>query len=69
MTKKDYEKFAAMMQRLRRQERYDATNSIVVRCSDIEGELAAIFLADNPRFDAKRFYSACITGTPKERPL
>ena len=66
MTKKDYEKFARMMQRLRKEEMYDALNFAVVRCSDIEGELAAIFLADNPRFDAERFYTACTTGTYKE---
>lgn len=52
MTRKDYIKIAQAIS-----ETKNANNEI--NSYELEGTLVNIFLADNPRFDAERFFQAC----------
>jgi hypothetical protein len=59
MSRKDYVKFAAMMARLRKRGTSDKEAYTLVRARDVEDELIAIFIADNPEFKPERFRKAC----------
>lgn len=52
MSKKDYEKIAAVLARWRG---LPSSDSIV---ASVTLELATVFAADNPRFDKNRFFRA-----------
>ena len=53
MTRKDYTKFADMLQGLRKAQFDEQIVSVVV------DEISFIFAEDNPRFDRERFLKAC----------
>ena len=57
MTRKDYEKFAKMFYVERPQA--DDTEEIKDMWSNLVYTSAAIFQADNARFDVERFFTAC----------
>ena len=60
MTKKDYTKFANMLQRMRPVESLDPTgNKHTLWCS-IVVETAMLFKEDNERFDVNKFVSAVV---------
>jgi hypothetical protein len=56
MTRKDYKAFAQMLSK--RLEDTDTTEEIWT-WSDICQDIADLFMADNPRFDREKFYTAC----------
>ena len=64
MTKKDYEKFAAMLRELNPyDEEYSITSSKVLKHHvDIIMGVAAIFAEDNRNFDQQKFINAIIKG-------
>ena len=53
MTRKDYAKFADMLQGLRKAQFDEQVVSVVV------DEISFIFAEDSPRFDRERFLKAC----------
>lgn len=59
MSKKDYERAASMVQDARRNAR---TPQDLEAAHAIEDAFARFFASDNDRFDATRFYRACVPG-------
>lgn len=62
MTKKDYEKFAAMMRthicvNVEPADQWEAGYDSAMR--EVANSLASVFQRDNPRFDRERFLKAC----------
>lgn len=58
MTRKDYKAFAAILN-----DHHNGSDNPVVRLSIsmIAADMASVFAADNPRFDADRFMAAVFT--------
>lgn len=56
MTKKDYKKIAGIFARA-----YECTNREIM-WNYLQGEMAAVLAADNPRFDREKFDEACNSG-------
>jgi|TARA_R110002167_G_scaffold133155_1_gene317880 hypothetical protein len=57
-TRRHYEAIAEVLKEYFAEQDYAETHDIRPRPS-IEGALATMFEADNPRFDYVRFYNAC----------
>jgi len=60
MSKKDYQAIARVFYARRSHEEHAYTAWTALR-----DDLAALFAADNPRFDRRRFLNACETGDCK----